>query len=173
LDLEEALSGTPAGGDGEGKFELEGEMGSGAVTKESQESPLRRAQKALQQWARDVRRLFRRDSARPKGMPRPRLPLRKRLANWGKALRRLPAYITQSLLDRQRAALLRLLREFREGDPDKALRRALPAADAKTQSVQLATNALLPFHNLFYSLWNLFGSRIVAGAMRESLNSGT
>jgi tetratricopeptide (TPR) repeat protein len=65
--------------------------------------------------------------------------------------------LSESLLGAQDATLRALLRQFREGDPEAALRRALPIGGATRRGSQLAGNAELPFHNLFYSLQKLLG----------------
>jgi hypothetical protein len=163
LDLETALGSDPDSqeeGDWGTAEDIDFGEHEGASAEDSTAEPApsltQRAKEALQRLGQKARNLFRRKPAKRRAAPKPRLPLRKRLASWGKGLLALPGHISQSLRDRQRAALLRLLREFREGDPDKALRRALPVAEG---SALPATNAILPFHKLLYSLRSLFRER--------------
>jgi hypothetical protein len=66
--------------------------------------------------------------------------------------------LSESLLGRQEAALRELLRHFREGKLEQALRRALPIGEPGRGSTA-ASNADLPFHNLRYSLDSLLGNR--------------
>ncbi len=65
--------------------------------------------------------------------------------------------LSESLLGRQEAALRDLLRDFREGNLYKALRRALPLGGSGDRGVVPATGFRLPMHNLFYSLSNILG----------------
>jgi tetratricopeptide (TPR) repeat protein len=67
--------------------------------------------------------------------------------------------LSEALLGKQEAALRDLLREFREGDQESALRRALPMAGGPGRGSQEATNARLPTHNLRYSLDSLLADR--------------
>jgi tetratricopeptide (TPR) repeat protein len=68
--------------------------------------------------------------------------------------------LSESVLGKQEAALLELLREFREGQLEKALRRALPLGGAEnTRGNVTAGDARLPTHNLSYFLSNLLGGR--------------
>jgi tetratricopeptide (TPR) repeat protein len=74
------------------------------------------------------------------------------------AVARVPR-LTESLLGKQEAALRALLKEFREGDLEKALRRALPLGhEADRGPVTPTGSTRLPFNNLLYSLSNLLGS---------------
>lgn len=75
----------------------------------------------------------------------------------GKGINNDPARL-QGLLGKQEAALRDLLRRFREGNVDEALRRALPLGDDAGRGARASTSASLPFHNLIYSLGNLLGS---------------
>jgi tetratricopeptide (TPR) repeat protein len=61
----------------------------------------------------------------------------------------------QGLLGRQEAALRDLLRKFREGKIEEALRRALPVSETPGRGSREAGTANLPVHNLTYSLGNL------------------
>jgi hypothetical protein len=72
----------------------------------------------------------------------------------GSALTRVPQ-LSESLLGRQEAALRALLREFREGDLERALRRALPMGDQVTRGSAPATSANLPLHDARFSLRGL------------------
>jgi tetratricopeptide (TPR) repeat protein len=66
--------------------------------------------------------------------------------------------LSQALLGRQEAALRALLREFRLGNVEKALRRALPLDQQfSDRGARPAANSILPFHNFIYSLRNLLG----------------
>jgi tetratricopeptide (TPR) repeat protein len=66
--------------------------------------------------------------------------------------------ISESLLGQQEAALRELLRQFREGKTDEALRRALPLGGPLGRGSTIISDARLPFHNLFYRLADLLGS---------------
>jgi tetratricopeptide (TPR) repeat protein len=63
----------------------------------------------------------------------------------------------ESLLGRQEATLRDLLRAFRRGDVEQALRRALPLGGDPGRGAGLGTGTRLPFHNLLYSLANILG----------------
>jgi hypothetical protein len=65
----------------------------------------------------------------------------------------------EQLFGRQEAALLWLLNQFREGNIEKALRRALPLVGQGVRGRTVAGGFRLPFHNLLYSLANILGSR--------------
>jgi tetratricopeptide (TPR) repeat protein len=66
--------------------------------------------------------------------------------------------LTEGLLGRQEAALRALLREFREGNLERALRRALPFSHEADRGTGVPyTGAYLPFNNILYSLANLLG----------------
>lgn len=66
--------------------------------------------------------------------------------------------LSESILGRQEAALRELLRKFREGNLEDALRRALPLGGPDGRGNVAAGDAQLPFHNLLYSLSSLLGS---------------
>lgn len=72
------------------------------------------------------------------------------------AVNRVPK-LTEGLLGRQEAALRELLRQFRDGNIERALRRALPLGDAGTRGAGLFGGAQLPFNRLLYSLRDLLG----------------
>jgi hypothetical protein len=79
-------------------------------------------------------------------------------ANWmGKALTMAPR-LSEKLLGAQEAALRALLREFREGNSERALRRALPLTGHEGRGGVQAGNAWLPFRNLRYSLQKILGA---------------
>lgn len=80
----------------------------------------------------------------------------------GKGLNNNPK-MTEGLLGKQEAALRDLLRKFQEGKTDEALRRALPLGAEATRGTKAASSALLPFHNLMYSLGGIM-SRGSGGA---------
>jgi hypothetical protein len=65
--------------------------------------------------------------------------------------------LSESLLGRQEAALRELLRQFREGNLEQALRRALPLNSPAGRGDTVAQNDHLPLHNLLYSLRELLG----------------
>jgi hypothetical protein len=65
--------------------------------------------------------------------------------------------LSEKLLGRQEASLRDLLREFREGDVEKALRRALPLTNDPKRGSSVHDNANLPTHDVRYSLGNILG----------------
>ncbi len=73
------------------------------------------------------------------------------------ALNQVPR-LSESILGAQEAALRALLREFCEGDLEKALRRALPMGADGSRGNTVANNANLPTHNVRFSLQNILGS---------------
>lgn len=73
----------------------------------------------------------------------------------GKAMQAAPR-LAESLLGRQEAALRQLLKDFREGRLDQALRRALPLGDGSGRG-GAASDDELPRHSLRYSLGELLG----------------
>src|SRR5579864_6244096 len=64
--------------------------------------------------------------------------------------------LSEKVLGSQEAALRELLRRFREGDVDGALKRALPLGESGGRG-KAAQDAVLPTHNLGYSLGNILG----------------
>jgi tetratricopeptide (TPR) repeat protein len=77
-------------------------------------------------------------------------------ASWMKdALDKVPKL--GGLLGRQEAALRALLRMFREGDVDQALRRALPLGEAGGRGNVVSTSDRLPTNDVRYSLNSLVG----------------
>jgi tetratricopeptide (TPR) repeat protein len=93
------------------------------------------------------------------------------------AIRQAPR-ISEAVLGAQEAALRELLRQFREGDVEQALRHALPLGDSEGRGAQTASNADLPTHNLFYNLASLLGGArgpgsvwLASGDVYESLAS--
>src|SRR5262245_31192986 len=78
--------------------------------------------------------------------------------------------ITEELLGRQEAALQQLLKRFREGRTDDALRHAVPIGEPGRGS-RIYDSARLPTNSLFWSLSSLFGgsgSSIWAGGNPET-----
>lgn len=75
----------------------------------------------------------------------------------GGAMSLLPA-LSAKLMGEQEAKLRALLRQFRDGNIDQALQRALPLDGNLLRGMVPAQNAGLPTHSLFYSLVNLLGS---------------
>ena len=65
--------------------------------------------------------------------------------------------LSESVLGRQEAALRELLRLFRAGRMEDALRRALPFGGEGGRGGKAATDAILPTHNTTYSLGSLLG----------------
>ena len=64
--------------------------------------------------------------------------------------------LSEKLLGRQEAALRDLLREFREGNIERALRRALPLSGDTARGARPAQGSIrLPFNKIFYSLQEL------------------
>jgi hypothetical protein len=84
-----------------------------------------------------------------------------KLTNWGAKLIRnaldLAPRLSEGLFGRQEAALRWLLREFREGNLQRALRRALPLLGSGERGRTVSGGFRLPFHNLLYSLRNILG----------------
>jgi tetratricopeptide (TPR) repeat protein len=72
----------------------------------------------------------------------------------GGALRAAPR-LSESLLGMQEAALRELLRKFRAGDLEEALRHALPLSNSSGRGGQPAADANLPTHGLRYRLADL------------------
>jgi tetratricopeptide (TPR) repeat protein len=69
--------------------------------------------------------------------------------------------LSEWLMNRQEALLRHLLKDFQDGNIEKALRHALPLSNSAPGSI--AGNAELPTHDLLYSLRNLLGGRGPAG----------
>jgi tetratricopeptide (TPR) repeat protein len=65
--------------------------------------------------------------------------------------------LTESLLGKQEAALQHLLKKFREGKTDEALRHSVPIGNEPGRGSQIHNSAQLPTHSLFWSLAGLFG----------------
>jgi tetratricopeptide (TPR) repeat protein len=74
----------------------------------------------------------------------------------GGAMSMLPK-LASELMGDQEAALRRLLREFREGDEEKALKHAMPLGGESGGANAQAPGTSLPTHDLFYSLRQLLG----------------
>ncbi len=72
------------------------------------------------------------------------------------AVERVPR-LSESLLGKQEAALRELLRQFREGNLEQALRRALPLNSPAGRGSTVAGDDRLPLHHLLYSLRELLG----------------
>jgi tetratricopeptide (TPR) repeat protein len=64
--------------------------------------------------------------------------------------------LSEKVLGSQEAALRELLRRFRDGDVEGALKRALPLGEPGGRG-KAAGDAILPTHNLGYSLGNILG----------------
>jgi hypothetical protein len=65
--------------------------------------------------------------------------------------------LSEAVLGRQEAALRDLLRDFHEGNVERALRRALPVGDDTYRGAVPGAGARLPTHNLAYSLQDVLG----------------
>jgi hypothetical protein len=81
-----------------------------------------------------------------------------------RALELIPA-LSERLMDAQEAALRNLLRDFRAGKIEQALRRALPLNASPSKPFTPSTSAQLPHHSLLYSLRNLLAGRQDPGAL--------
>jgi tetratricopeptide (TPR) repeat protein len=79
-------------------------------------------------------------------------------ARWIQSALGLAPRLSEALLGRQEAALRALLREFRKGNLERALRRALPLRAADDRGPGFARNAQLPWNKLIYSLREIFGT---------------
>ncbi|HKB05269.1 MAG TPA: tetratricopeptide repeat protein, partial [Gemmataceae bacterium] len=66
--------------------------------------------------------------------------------------------ITEGLLGKQEAALQHLLKKFREGKTDEALRHSVPIGNQIGRGSQIHASAQLPTNSLFWSLAGLFGA---------------
>lgn len=82
----------------------------------------------------------------------------------GGALSQVPR-LSEDVLGRQEAALRDLLREFREGNLERALRRALPLGGAGDRGGVPSRGDRLPVHGGRYSLADLLGSGGGAGGI--------
>jgi tetratricopeptide (TPR) repeat protein len=78
---------------------------------------------------------------------------------WARRAIDLAPRLSEDVLGRQAAALRELLREFREGDSERALRHALPiSAPGGPRGSSPATTHRLPTHETQYSLKGLLGA---------------
>ncbi|HEV3146365.1 MAG TPA: hypothetical protein VGZ47_20930 [Gemmataceae bacterium] len=82
---------------------------------------------------------------------------------WMESAMEMVPRLSESVLGSQEAALRELLRRFREGDIEGALKRALPLGEPGGRG-SAADNAILPTHNLNYSLGNILGGGGSGGA---------
>lgn len=80
-----------------------------------------------------------------------------------KALDRAPR-LSEFLMQQQEALLRNLLRDFREGRIEEALRRALPLKGDNAGGA-MSTSAQLPTHSLTHSLQNLLGGGSLSGSV--------
>lgn len=79
-------------------------------------------------------------------------------AGWMAAALQMAPRLTEELIGKQEAALRELLRQFREGNTEQALRQALPLSGADNNRLGLpAANPILPMQNILYSLASLLG----------------
>ncbi|HWY86705.1 MAG TPA: hypothetical protein VNX28_08270, partial [Gemmataceae bacterium] len=78
--------------------------------------------------------------------------------------------LSERLMGEQEAALRELLRDFRDGNIERALRRALPINPPESKPLTPAADARLPRHNLFYSLQNLLRRRRDPGSIWSTPN---
>jgi tetratricopeptide (TPR) repeat protein len=65
--------------------------------------------------------------------------------------------LSEKIMGKQEAGLRELLEEFRKGNVDKALRRALPLGGSGTRGAAPHQGTQLPTHQLGYSLGNILG----------------
>lgn len=65
--------------------------------------------------------------------------------------------ISERVLGQQESRLRQLLRQFKDGNVDDALRHALPMGDPGGRGGRVASDAQLPFHNLRYKLSEFLG----------------
>src|SRR5262249_61129710 len=65
--------------------------------------------------------------------------------------------LTEELLGKQEAALQRLLKKFREGNTDDALRHAIPIGQEFGRGSQVYASDRLPAQNLSWSLGGMLG----------------
>ncbi|SIO62485.1 Predicted outer membrane protein [Singulisphaera sp. GP187] len=80
-------------------------------------------------------------------------------AEWVGSAINLAPRLSEAVLGRQAAALKSLLHEFREGDLDLALRRALPLGDTdNSRGESIGTGDQLPLNRFAYSLSELLGN---------------
>ncbi len=91
----------------------------------------------------------------------------KALANLGakwinRTVERVPR-LTEAILGKQEGALRELLRQFREGDIDEALRHALPLGGAGDRGGAPSIEGKLPNNDLTYSIQSLLGSNQASG----------
>jgi tetratricopeptide (TPR) repeat protein len=73
--------------------------------------------------------------------------------------------LSESLLGKQEAALRALLQEFREGNLERALRRALPLGDGASRGVAPHQGSTLPWHSARFSLRDLLAEGGGPGAV--------
>jgi tetratricopeptide (TPR) repeat protein len=86
----------------------------------------------------------------------------------GGAMSLMPS-LSEKLMGAQEAMLRELLKQFRAGNIEDALKRALPLGADPARGSGFAQNANLPTHNLFYSLINLLaGSGGGPGALWQT-----
>jgi tetratricopeptide (TPR) repeat protein len=78
-------------------------------------------------------------------------------ARWVRAAMERAPQLGESILGRQAAAMRELLRQFRRGDVDEALRRALPFGEEPGRGSKPTGGSELPSHGLAYDLSSLLG----------------
>lgn len=78
-------------------------------------------------------------------------------AGWMAAALQMAPRLTEELIGRQEAALRELLRQFRIGNIEQALRQALPLGGGGDRLGIPSADARLPMNNILYSLANLLG----------------
>ncbi len=79
-------------------------------------------------------------------------------ASWIRSAMSLTPKLSEALLMKQETALRNLLREFKEGNVDRALKQALPLSGGSERGAQAHTAAELPLSDLRYSLKDLLGA---------------
>ncbi|MEW4570569.1 hypothetical protein AB1L88_22125 [Tautonia sp. JC769] len=78
-------------------------------------------------------------------------------ARWAASALRMAPRLGESVFGKQEMALRDLLREFREGDVERALRRALPIGKGTERGASIAGSARLPDREPRYSLAEILG----------------
>jgi tetratricopeptide (TPR) repeat protein len=84
-------------------------------------------------------------------------------ARWMQNALSMAPRLSEELLGRQEAALRALLREFRLGNLERALRRALPLTESGDRGHRASGSAALPMNDIRYSLTSLLGTRDAGG----------
>ncbi|WP_169981311.1 tetratricopeptide repeat protein [Tautonia rosea] len=89
-------------------------------------------------------------------------------AKWASSALRMAPRLGESLFGKQETALRELLREFREGNVERALRRALPIGKGTDRGASIAGSADLPDREPRYSLAEILGRTFSRGGSDPS-----